>query len=101
MPVEFLEVAAEEFLEAIAYYNGESEGLGYEFASEVKRTLARIAAYPSAWVSLSNESFSVWCAVSGARRPDSRGRSHAFAPGTTQVAGSFKCGEALKHGPGF
>lgn len=34
MKVEFLDVAEAEFAEAIAYYNQQSEGLGYEFAAE-------------------------------------------------------------------
>ncbi len=38
MKVEFLDLAESEFLEAIGHYNGESEGLGYEFAAEVNRT---------------------------------------------------------------
>jgi hypothetical protein len=32
MKAEFLDPAEIEFIEAIRYYNGESEGLGYEFA---------------------------------------------------------------------
>ncbi len=42
MNVEFLDPAESEFIEAIGYYNGESEGLGYEFATEVNRTIGRI-----------------------------------------------------------
>jgi hypothetical protein len=53
MKVEFLYPAESEFTQAIGYYNGESEGLGYEFAAEVKRTIGRIMEYPNAWAQLS------------------------------------------------
>ena len=53
MAVEFLGPAEAELIEAIAYDNGESEGLGYEFAAEINRTIARIVAYPNAWTPLS------------------------------------------------
>jgi hypothetical protein len=43
MQIAFLEPAKGEITEAISYYNTQSEGLGYEFAAEVKRTLERIA----------------------------------------------------------
>ena len=49
MNVRFLEVAEAEFEEAIAHYNGESEGLGYEFAAEVRRTIQRMGHFPEAW----------------------------------------------------
>lgn len=48
MNVEFLDPAERELVDAIAYYNLQSEGLGYEFAAEVKRTLGRIVRYPDA-----------------------------------------------------
>lgn len=54
MEIIFLPPAKDEFTEAIAYYNSQSEGLGYEFATEVKRTLERIVQYPDAWFKLSN-----------------------------------------------
>jgi hypothetical protein len=53
MRIEFLEPAKKEFAEAIAYYNQESEGLGYRFAVEVGRTLSRIIQYPNAWPRIS------------------------------------------------
>lgn len=53
MQIEFLAPAEVELLDTIAYYNLQSEGLGYEFASEVKRTLERIDQYPEAWFQLS------------------------------------------------
>jgi hypothetical protein len=54
MEIVFLPPAKCEFTEAISYYNDESEGLGYEFAAEVKRTLERVVQYPDAWFKLSN-----------------------------------------------
>ena len=53
MKIDFLDVAEAEFTEAIAYYNQQNEGLGYEFAAEVKRTISRIVKYPRAWPPLS------------------------------------------------
>lgn len=53
MNVDFLDPAEVEFGEAIAYYNGQSEGLGFEFAAEVKRAIGRIMEYPKAWALLS------------------------------------------------
>ena len=54
MEIIFLPPAKDELTDAIAYYNSQSEGLGYEFATEVKRTLERIVQYPEAWFKLSN-----------------------------------------------
>ena len=45
--------ALAEFEKAIAYYNMQSEGLGFEFAVEVRKTLERIVQYPEAWPNLS------------------------------------------------
>jgi hypothetical protein len=42
MEIAFLPPAKSELTEAISYYNSQSEGLGYEFTAEVKRTLERI-----------------------------------------------------------
>ena len=53
MNVEFLSIAEEEFADAVNYYNNQSEGLGYEFALEVKRSIERIIQYPEAWTPLS------------------------------------------------
>jgi hypothetical protein len=53
MEIVFLPVARVELADAISYYNSQSEGLGYEFAAEVKRTLERIVQYPDAWFKLS------------------------------------------------
>ena len=48
MKIAFLPPAKDELVEATAYYNAQSEGLGYEFAAEVKRTLERVVQYPDA-----------------------------------------------------
>ncbi len=48
MKVDALKPVDAEFAEAIAHYNLQSEGLGYEFAAEVKRTIGRIVEYPNA-----------------------------------------------------
>ena len=53
MKVDFLTPAEAEFIEAIAFYNLQSEGLGYEFAAEVKRAIGRIVQFPEAWTPLS------------------------------------------------
>jgi hypothetical protein len=53
MEIEFLLPAKIEFTSAVSYYNEQSEGLGYEFAAEISRTLERIVQYPDAWTSLS------------------------------------------------
>jgi len=53
MRIEFLDPADAEFVEAIAYYNLQSEGLGYEFAAEIKRTMERILQFPNAWAPIS------------------------------------------------
>lgn len=53
MRVLFLQVAERELVEAVAYYNNEFSGLGFEFAAEVKKALARILAQPDAWQALS------------------------------------------------
>jgi len=54
MRIEFLDPAKRELVEAIAYYNEQSEGLGYRFAAEVRRTLLRVLQYPHAWPPLSD-----------------------------------------------
>lgn len=53
MRVEVLEPAEAEFREAVEYYNQQAEGLGYEFAAEVRRTLSRIVRFPDDWAALS------------------------------------------------
>jgi hypothetical protein len=53
MTVDFLQPAEHEFVEAIGHYNLQSEGLGLEFAAEVKRALGRVVQFPTAWTPLS------------------------------------------------
>ena len=53
MEVRILAPAEAELLDAVTYYNGESEGLGYEFAAEARRTIARIIEHPNAWAPIS------------------------------------------------
>lgn len=53
MDIIFLQPARSELMAAISYYNEQSEGLGFEFASEINRTLERIVQYPEAWPKLS------------------------------------------------
>ncbi len=49
MNVEFLEPAWAELLEAVEYYSGQNEGLGFEFSEEIRATIERIIQYPEAW----------------------------------------------------
>ena len=56
MKIEFIQPAEQEFFEAIEYLNSQSEGLGYEFATEVRSTLERIIQFPLAWHPLSTNS---------------------------------------------
>lgn len=53
MRVDFLHAAEMEFTESIVYYNQQHEGLGLEFAAEVKRAMNRMIRYPNAWAPLS------------------------------------------------
>ncbi len=48
MKVEFLSTAEAELDEAVLYYNEQSEGLRYEFAVEVRQTIAIILRLPDA-----------------------------------------------------
>jgi len=47
--------AEEEFLEAIAYYEGREENLGLDFAVEVYSAVNRAAEHPKAWPILEGE----------------------------------------------
>ena len=53
MKIVFLPPAKADLTEAISFYNTQSEGLGYDLAVEVKKTLERIIQYPKAWPMLS------------------------------------------------
>ncbi len=46
MKVEYLSIAEIELIEAVSFFNEQSEGLGFEFAAEVKQTIKRITQYP-------------------------------------------------------
>jgi len=49
MRARFRAEAAEEFAEAVRYYNGERPGLGFELAGEVRNAIKRIKKYPESW----------------------------------------------------
>ncbi len=49
MNVQVLQSAEAEIAEAMDYYNGQYQGLGYEFAFEIKESINRIITFPSAW----------------------------------------------------
>ena len=53
MDVKFLLSAEKEFEAAVSYYNSQSDGLGFEFAAEVKHVIQRIIDYPKAWAKIS------------------------------------------------
>ena len=53
MKVRLLSVAEQEFIEAVDYYNNQCQGLGYEFAAEIKSTIQRITNFPNAWTKIS------------------------------------------------
>lgn len=53
MNVAFLEPAAQEFYEAIAFYDIQRSQLGQEFAKEVQDTIDRIKQNPEAWTTVS------------------------------------------------
>lgn len=44
--VEFLELATVELDEALTFYEGRAEGLGYRFLFEVQRAVAQFEAFP-------------------------------------------------------
>jgi plasmid stabilization system protein ParE len=56
MKIEILSCAETEFAETVDYYNRQCPGLGFEFAAEIKASLARIAAFPKAWPVFSSRS---------------------------------------------
>ena len=53
MKIKLLSVAEQEFVEAVDYYNDQCQGLGYEFAAEIKSTMKRIVNFPKAWTKIS------------------------------------------------
>lgn len=48
----FINKASEELHDVVRYYNNERQGLGFEFANEVKATLSRICFYPETWLEI-------------------------------------------------
>jgi len=56
MNVGFHPAARAEFRAAVDRCNLQREGLGHEFAAEVKRAVRRIVGYPEAWTPLSARS---------------------------------------------
>ena len=54
MTVRFLDAAALEVDEAVAYYNSKHDGLGRDFATAVAAVLGRIEARPMAWLKVSS-----------------------------------------------
>lgn len=54
MKIKLLSVAEQEFVEAVDYYNDQCQGLGYEFAAEINRTMERIVSFPQAWTQISS-----------------------------------------------
>jgi len=53
MKAEFLAAAETDLGDAVFFYNQQSEGLGFEFAAEVKQPLGRVLQFPDAWHPLS------------------------------------------------
>ncbi len=53
MKVKLLSVAEQELDEAFDYYNDQCQGLGYEFAAEIRSTMKRIVGFPQAWTKIS------------------------------------------------
>lgn len=51
--VHFFPAAEVELRKAVAYYNEQCAGLGYEFAAEIRKTIDRINHFPTAWTKLS------------------------------------------------
>lgn len=47
--VRLLEVARAELAEAVAWYNEQSPGLGFDLANEVREALHKLETFPSAW----------------------------------------------------
>lgn len=54
MRVEFAAAAEYELYAAVEHYNEQLEGLGIEFAAEVKKSLGLIEAHPQAWPMMSD-----------------------------------------------
>lgn len=59
--ISFLEHAEQELLDAVAYYNEQTAGLGFEFVIEVQKANERIIKYPDAWSPLSKKTRKCHC----------------------------------------
>jgi len=55
MKVQFTDIARQEYMDAIDYYNNQRDGLGYEFAIEIDEGIQNIQLYVSAWQQLSSK----------------------------------------------
>jgi len=55
MKVEFHPEAAEEFLQAVDWYEEVEPGLGHDFALEVHSAIRAIASFPTAWPALDGD----------------------------------------------
>jgi len=55
MNVKILQSAESEIAEAMDYYNKQFPGLGYEFASEVRKCINTIISFPKAWIKFQDE----------------------------------------------
>ncbi|WP_041245460.1 type II toxin-antitoxin system RelE/ParE family toxin [Geotalea uraniireducens] len=53
MKIRFFPSAEAELQDAVNYFNSQCEGLGFEFAAEIQRTIERIISNPEAWTKLS------------------------------------------------
>ncbi len=53
MKVQFTDIAWQEYMDAIDYYNSQRDGLGYELAIEIDEGIQNIRLYVSAWQKLS------------------------------------------------
>ncbi len=53
MKIKFSDIARQEYMDAIDYYNSRRDGLGYEFAIEIDEGIKNICLYSSAWQELS------------------------------------------------
>ncbi len=53
MVVRYRNEAVEELIETVKYYNNERSGLGFEFASEIRKGINRIKKYPESWPKIS------------------------------------------------
>lgn len=50
MRIRILQSAESEIADGMDYYNKQYPGLGYEFATEIKKSITAIKSYPKAWV---------------------------------------------------